>query len=217
MILPPSALARLSAGALIRNAAGDVLLGKPTYKPGWELPGGFVEPGETPSAACHRELREELGIDRPPGRLLLAQWAVGVDGVEIVLFVFDGGTMTDAEYAAVVVDGVEIEATRWVAPGALAGHAPPGLARRLALAVDAAHTGGTVYAEPGRMSSATGAVPRRQQGGEGGAPLAGPLGLAVTQGAGRAGDDETGGLTGDDASRTPRGTPDPASRPAGEP
>jgi 8-oxo-dGTP diphosphatase len=45
---------------------GRVLLIRRAAPPGrgqWSLPGGKVEPGETPSAAVVREVREETGLD----------------------------------------------------------------------------------------------------------------------------------------------------------
>lgn len=41
---------------------GSALLSRP-YKPLWHFPGGTVEADESPSAGCHREVLEELGID----------------------------------------------------------------------------------------------------------------------------------------------------------
>ncbi len=39
-------------------------------------PCGYVDVGESPAAACQRELREEeFGIDRQPQRLLVMEWA----------------------------------------------------------------------------------------------------------------------------------------------
>ncbi|WP_430331589.1 (deoxy)nucleoside triphosphate pyrophosphohydrolase [Rhodococcus sp. ACT016] len=57
------------AAAVIRN--GRLLLAQRTRPPElaglWELPGGKVEPDETPADAVRRELREELGVEAIAG------------------------------------------------------------------------------------------------------------------------------------------------------
>lgn len=52
------------AAAIILND-GKVLAAQRGYgefKDGWEFPGGKLEPGESGTEACTREIREELGV-----------------------------------------------------------------------------------------------------------------------------------------------------------
>lgn len=55
----------VTAGALIFNDAGQILLLKHRFRPGsgWGIPGGFLEHGEQPDQALRRELREEIGLE----------------------------------------------------------------------------------------------------------------------------------------------------------
>lgn len=85
---------RAAAGALFFDELDRLLLVQPHYKNHRDLPGGYIEPGETPFQACVREVREELGIRPPIGGLLVVDWAPHPDEGDKVLFLFDGGTLT---------------------------------------------------------------------------------------------------------------------------
>jgi ADP-ribose pyrophosphatase YjhB (NUDIX family) len=159
-VLPPDqyvaslARKRMAASALFRDEAGRVLLVEPTYKPVWDLPGGAVEAEESPHAACRREVREELGLDRPPGRVLGVDWVPSRprDGVIVpdgVIIVYDGGILADAEAKEIVVADGELAGFAFVPCDEVSGRVTPLVARRIGACLDAVAAGAVAALENG--------------------------------------------------------------------
>jgi 8-oxo-dGTP pyrophosphatase MutT (NUDIX family) len=105
-----------SAGALIRHPDGRLLILKPTYKKGWTIPGGQVDPGgESPWAACRRETFEECGLVVEHGRLACVDFlAAKPSRPGGVRFLFDCGQLSADAFDSVVLQAAEIEDFRLV-------------------------------------------------------------------------------------------------------
>lgn len=137
-----------SAGAMIFDPAGRLLILKPTYKSGWTIPGGVMEVGETPWAACQREVREECGLTVENGRLACVDFRPPHHGQPGGLrFLFDCGALPEGSLAALVLQLGEISKYRIESlPAALDRLRKP-IRRRVTAAI---RSGGLCYLENGR-------------------------------------------------------------------
>ncbi|WP_030559167.1 NUDIX hydrolase [Streptomyces aureocirculatus] len=141
----------LAAGVLLFDEQDRVLLVDPTYKAGWEFPGGVVEPGEAPARAGVREVAEETGIRlRGTPRLLVADWeAPKPPGYGGMRFLFDGGRLAGAEVEDLLLPGPELRDWRFVTEAEAERLLPPVRYARLRWALRARERGAPLYLEAG--------------------------------------------------------------------
>ena len=138
-----------SAGALIYNPAGLLLILKPTYKKGWTIPGGQIDPdGESPWDACRRETQEECGLVVERGRLVCVDFLSPRPGRPGgARFLFNCGTFPDETFREVRLQETEIEDHRLAELGEALELLSGPLRRRLSQCAGAEQC---VYLENGR-------------------------------------------------------------------
>ncbi|WP_369200322.1 NUDIX domain-containing protein [Streptomyces sp. PU-14G] len=141
----------VAAGVLLFDDRDRVLLVDPTYKPGWEFPGGVVERGEAPSTAGVREVCEELGLRLPAQpSLLVVDWEPpqppAFGGMRLL---FDGGRLAAEDATALLLPGAELRGWRFVTEGEAAALLPPHRLERLRCALRARRAGHPLYLEGG--------------------------------------------------------------------
>ncbi|MGW5783271.1 NUDIX hydrolase [Streptomyces sp. NPDC003757] len=141
----------VAAGVLLFDERDRILLVDPTYKPGWEFPGGVVEPGEAPARAGMREVTEETGLslDDVPA-LLVVDWEPPAPPAHGGLrLLFDGGRLDSADADRVLLPGAELRDWCFATEDEAAALLPPVRYERLRWALRARERGAAHYLEAG--------------------------------------------------------------------
>ena len=126
----------VTAGALVFNDAGEVLLLKHPFRAGsgWGIPGGFLVSGEHAEQALRRELREEIGLTVHEVEIFTARTFKRPQQVEILFRCRASG--------AVKPQTIEVERAEWFSIQSL----PAGLPKDQRLLIERA----TSYGANGR-------------------------------------------------------------------
>jgi 8-oxo-dGTP pyrophosphatase MutT (NUDIX family)/GNAT superfamily N-acetyltransferase len=105
---------RVITQGILRNERGEFLLCELTYKSEWDLPGGVVEPGESPATGLAREIREELGVDLRPTALTAINWLPPWSGWDdACTVVFELGSLPTPAVEQMRLEPAEIRAVHW--------------------------------------------------------------------------------------------------------
>jgi 8-oxo-dGTP diphosphatase len=148
---------RVAADVIVRDEDERLLLVNPNYKPDWDLPGGMAEANEPPIDAAARELREELDLNVDIGALLCVDW-IPPHGPwdDTIVFVFDGGNLSDARINALHITDDELSGFRFCTRDEAAELLRPYVWQRTENALDALKRGQAQYFHRGISAASPG-------------------------------------------------------------
>lgn len=104
-----------SAGVIVENSKGEVLVLKAHYKPYWSFPGGWIEHDQTPREAALRELEEETGIILAPNDIVFDSMVNRIsDIMQSYQFIFRAVAPLELKANEITLQANEIDTWKWV-------------------------------------------------------------------------------------------------------
>lgn len=139
----------VASAGLVFDQEGRLLVVKPTYRRGWNMPGGVADGNEAPAEACRRELREELSLDLEVGRLLSVDWRPDRGQGDSLQFTFEVRTLTAAQRERLRIPEDELSEYRFLPVDEAIELLPERMRPRVAAAVESLTRGVPIYLEAG--------------------------------------------------------------------
>ena len=138
----------VGSGAVFLDEKQRILIVKPNYKEGWNLPGGRVENDESPTEACAKEVFEEIGLKKSIQQLACVQYmkkaAMNHDHIRLAFF---GGILSESEIRSIKLQQEELTEFKFAALSEMKGYVDQHLLSLIESAIAAQRENKVIYIE----------------------------------------------------------------------